>query len=158
DAPANQDLEKNFETLRVQMNAFNALPAHHKEPGHWVFYSDAGALQGISHPRCHCGNGAARGIPAGGGVAAAIHVTAADRDVVSLAHGRKEEWQELGWMLQVSINHAQNFSAGIFPAVDDGAGEPSLVDPHQQLHPRIAVGEFSDNALRAVGTVVVHHK
>lgn len=132
---AHQDFQQDLESPIVQFDVFQARPANHEESSHRVLYLNVPLLYGISQPDRHLRKQMPSGVPV---IQTTLRSVATRKHDVSPAiHRFPQSRQQFGWMLQVGIDHPQNFGVGVLPSIEHGATQAAFALSHQQPHTRI---------------------
>jgi hypothetical protein len=99
-----------------------------------MLYGQSRFLYGLTRQQAYAGNGGSERIPSVDTMG--LDVAAGDGDVAPIRNFADEHWQQLGRMLQVGMNYAQQVGISVCPAIRDGACQSSLSRPHQKTYPR----------------------
>lgn len=150
---ADEDLEQELETGFLEGNLLDSFAAEEEEAGHGVVGAESVALDGQGDPDGDGRKETAHEIPVAD--AAAFGVAAADGQIVSGEDGGDELGKKLGGVLKVGIHDTEDGGVGVAPAVENGAGEPTLALADKDVEMGIGFGEAVDELFGAVTAVVV---
>jgi hypothetical protein len=124
-----------------------------KNPDTGFLHGQSRVLYGLTRQQAYAGNGGSEGIPSVNTMG--LDVPAGDSNVAAVRDFADEGWQQLGRMLKIGINYAQQVGISLRPAIRNGTGQSSLVRSHQKTYARFRFGKSIDYAGGAVSAPVI---